>query len=118
MNKRTQGAVKEQMICDYLTGNGYRVVDCKLHSGRAGEIDIIALKDNFICFVEVKFRKDSKMGMPEEAVSPNKIKKICRASDYYMLMHKQYYGLQVRFDVAAILGEEIRYYENAFPYMI
>ena len=54
--------------------------------------------------------------MPEEAVSPAKIKKICKTSAYYMYSHPQFSGLQVRFDVASVLGEDITFYENAFEY--
>ena len=80
-------------------------------------MDIVALKDNYICFVEVKYRKNIKAGYPEEAVSYSKMKKICKASQFYLYCHKQYNRLQPRFDVMAIEGDVVRYYENAFPYV-
>ena len=115
LNNRSIGSIYESKVCDLLADRGYRIIDRNFIS-RYGEIDIIAVKDIYICFIEVKYRKDTGSGMPEEAVSPAKIKKICKTSAYYMYSHPQFSGLQVRFDVASVLGEDITFYENAFEY--
>ena len=85
---------------------------------RQGEIDIIARHKGVLVFVEVKYRKDLRQGRPEEAVTPLKMRTICRVADYYRLRNG--YGEQVpcRFDVVAVLGEEIRIFENAFEYRL
>lgn len=116
MNKRAVGSEKESIIADYLSDNGYTIIERNFFS-RSGEVDIIALKDKYICFVEVKYRKNKTCGMPQEAVSLNKMKKICKASMYYLYTHRQYASYQIRYDVAAILAEDITYYENAFCYV-
>lgn len=116
LNKRKTGSIYEGMVCDLLKDNGYTVLD-KNFISRYGEIDIIALKDRYICFVEVKYRKNSGSGMPEEAINPDKIRKICKTSSYYMCVHPQYSGMQMRFDVASVLGNKITFYENAFEYL-
>lgn len=115
MNNRKTGAVYENKVCDHLIRCGYTILDRNFYS-RYGEIDIIALKDGNICFVEVKYRKDSQTGYPEEAISPSKVRKICKTSAYYISSHRQFSNLQMRFDVACILGDDISYYENAFEY--
>ena len=53
-NKRTIGADKEQLAAEYLIDNGYTVLERNFRS-RTGEIDIIASKDNYLVFIEVKY---------------------------------------------------------------
>ena len=53
----------------------------------------------------------------EEAVGPAKQMKICRVSDYYRLAKPAEAERQIRYDVVAICGEEIRWYRDAFPYV-
>lgn len=69
-------------------------------------------------FVEVKYRRTSAMGFPEEAVDQIKQERICRCSSLFLLKHPEYRHLQVRYDVVAICGEEYRWYRNAFPYTV
>ena len=115
MNKRKTGSEREETVCRYLTEKGYTIADRNFYS-RFGEIDIVALRDGFICFVEVKYRSSDSAGMPEEAVNSAKIKKISKTAEFYLLSHKQYKDMQPRFDVAAVLPDGIRYHENAFSY--
>lgn len=100
----------------FLEEQGYRILAHSFFT-RHGEIDIVAEKENTVAFVEVKYRKDEKSGLPEEAVSTAKMQKICKAADYYLYTHKGLSKHQIRFDVIGILGDEIRFYENAFPYV-
>ena len=53
VNKRATGADKEQLAARYLVDNGYTVLERNFRN-KTGEIDIIAKKDNYIVFVEVK----------------------------------------------------------------
>ena len=55
VNKRAAGADKEQLAARYLVDNGYTVLERNFRN-KTGEIDIIAKKDNYIVFVEVKYR--------------------------------------------------------------
>ncbi len=77
MNKQETGKKGEDMAVDYLAKEGYDILD-RNYLKRQGEIDIIAFDPKFkeIVFVEVKTRKDSKFGYPEEFVSNRKIEKI------------------------------------------
>ncbi len=116
MNKRQKGSIYESRVCDLLSDRGYKIIERNFIS-RYGEIDIIALREGFICFVEVKYRKNADRGMPEEAISTSKIRKICRTSTFFLCSHRQYSKMQIRFDVATVLGDEISYYENAFDFL-
>lgn len=81
-----------------------------------GEIDMIAQDEEYLCFVEVKFRQTADTGRPEMAVDFRKQRKICKVADYYFMEKRKPYHTQVRFDVISILQDEIIWYKNAFPY--
>ena len=63
VNKRAAGADKEQLAARYLVDNGYTVLERNFRN-KTGEIDIIAKKDNYIVFVEVKYRSNNKYLLP------------------------------------------------------
>ena len=67
MNRRKVGTEKEQTAAAYLRQQGMRIVEMN-YRYKQGEIDIIGWESGYLTFVEVKYRKDERMGMPEEAV--------------------------------------------------
>lgn len=85
------------------------------HSGR-NEIDIIAMDGNVCVFVEVKTRRDTDFGNPEDAVSNRKIRSIVTAADNYLRQFEV--DNPVRFDVISIISDgrrfQIQHYEEAF----
>lgn len=113
MNNRSVGADKEALAAEYLEKSGYRILKRNFYC-RAGEIDIIASKNDTLIFAEVKYRKASGFGMPEEAVNSTKQKRIYKAAMYYMYKCQKGFNISCRFDVIAVEGEEIRHYKNAF----
>jgi putative endonuclease len=50
----------------------------------AGEIDIVAEEGGDIVFVEVKTRRGDAYGLPEEAVTPAKQRKLIAAAQTYL----------------------------------
>lgn len=115
MNRTDTGKNYEKQAALFLEKQGFAVLQRNFRC-RQGEVDIIGIHENCLVFVEVKYRAGSKSGMPEEAVGVQKQRKICRASDYFRLEHQEYRHLQVRYDVAAILADKIKWYQNAFFY--
>lgn len=115
INKRALGKNKEQIAADFLISKGYRILELNFQY-RSGEIDIIAANNDFIIFVEVKYRKTEASGSPIEAVNFNKQIKISNTATYFLVCNKQFLNKQIRFDVIGILGDEITHYINAFPY--
>lgn len=116
MNTRASGTEYENIAADYLSNNGYTIIDrnfrCKI-----GEIDIIARDGSYLVFVEVKYRKSSEKGDPTLAVDYRKQRKISRTADYYLMKNKLNADTSVRFDVVSILGSDICLYKNAFQYI-
>lgn len=112
-NRRSVGTEQETKVQEYLQSLGYEIVARNFYT-KHGEIDIIAKKDGYLVFVEVKYRADERFGAPEEAVDFRKQKKIIAAAQYYMYKNKIPFDTPCRFDVAGVTGEEIRITENAF----
>lgn len=112
-NKRKIGAEQEALAEQYLIKQGYHILQKNFYS-RFGEIDIIAKKDKYLVFIEVKYRKDEKMGFPEEAIDMRKQNNIIQMARFYMFQKKISENTPCRFDVVCILGEKIQLLENAF----
>lgn len=116
INKRSIGSQFEQVAANYITEQGYLLLD-KNFRCKVGEIDIIAKDHNYLVFVEVKYRKNICQGQPREAVDYFKQKKICSTALYYLMKKKISVDTPIRFDVVDILGNEINLIKNAFDYM-
>ena len=113
-NKRKIGADYEKRAGEYLESQGYEIVAYNFYS-RTGEIDIIAMHQGYLVFVEVKYRENDNTGHPLEAVSSVKQKSISKCAAYYLKKHNLY-DVPVRFDVVGILGNEIQVVQNAFEF--
>lgn len=116
MNKRAVGTSYEKRAGAYIEQQGYEVLEYNFRC-RQGEIDIIAKDGEYLVFVEVKYRKDAVMGNPFEAVDHKKQRIISRTASYYCLTHGYGEATPCRFDVVAVLGEEIQVIKNAFEYV-
>lgn len=115
-SKRALGRDGEARAVCYLEAHGMKVCETNFRN-RQGEIDIIGYHRGFLVFVEVKYRRNEKTGTPESAVTMQKQKKICRTADYYRYLHHYRDERPFRYDVIAICGEEIKWYENAFEHI-
>lgn len=113
--KKTYGDDGESLAVSYLVKEGYQIIARNFRC-RQGEIDIVAKDENYLCFIEVKRRKGTSSGHPLEAISPNKIRHICKAALYYLQSAHLPESTAVRFDVVAIIGEEVSLIRDAFSF--
>jgi len=115
--KREKGDWGEDKACNNLLNRGYKIID-RNFSCKIGELDIVAVKDKCICFIEVKTRNSVEYGLPCEAVDAHKRRNIIYTSEYYMRQNKWSYELQPRYDIFEILtldnGVYFRHLEGAF----
>lgn len=110
------GAWGEQVAAKELERNGYLILQrnyrCKL-----GEIDLIALKQHTLVFIEVKTRRSMTYGLPCQSITPLKKKHIYRVAAFYLSSCHIGYR-DIRIDVIEILKVEnkwfLRHIENAF----
>jgi putative endonuclease len=122
--KKETGILGENLAEKYLQQKNYIIVQKNFRT-RSGEIDIIAISPDrkYLCFVEVKTRKQSSFGPPEEAVDERKIKKIMRVAEEFLFLYHKIYdfeikNLNIRFDVISVEiaydDVKIEHIENAF----
>lgn len=115
VNKRALGSEKEQVAAAFLEQQGYQILQ-KNYRCKIGEVDLIAHHGEYLVFVEVKYRKNDRIGSPEEAVTPVKQKRISKVCVWYLRENHLSLDTPCRFDVVAVSQEEVRIYQNAFPY--
>ena len=120
MSNKTLGDFGEDCAAKFLEDNGYKIVARNFRI-RSAEIDIIAQIDDVIIFVEVKARSNIRHGLPVEAVTVRKQKKIIEAASVF-LQDEKFSECACRFDVVEVylrgeLVEEINHIENAFEVM-
>lgn len=104
----------EELACRYLKRKGYSIAE-KNYRVRFGEIDIIAMDGETLCFVEVKARSQTDHGHPEEFVDTHKQRKLFRAAQIYLSGGK-YSSRPLRFDFVGVdlNDESCRLIKNAF----
>lgn len=83
MDKRRLGEIVENMAAQLLESKGYEILQRNFRC-KAGEIDIIALREGELCFVEVKTRQGFDFGRPCEAVTREKMRHIRSAARAYV----------------------------------
>lgn len=113
MNKRVVGNAKETIAINYLTKNGFQIIERNYYT-RVGEIDIIAKDGEYLTFIEVKYRWNEAYGFPADAVHKQKQKKIVQCARYYMLTHGYTEDTPSRFDVVVFCREEVSLIKNAY----
>ncbi len=67
----------------YLEMRGYEILEQNWRRPRC-EIDIVAMKDGALHFVEVKYRRNDAQGSGLDAVTTTKVKQMQRSAWYYV----------------------------------
>ncbi|MBS2032356.1 MAG: YraN family protein [Deltaproteobacteria bacterium] len=112
VRRKARGRAGESSAAEFLEAQGYRIV-ARNHHSRAGEVDLIAERGELLCFVEVRARAGSAIAAPEATVTRGKQRKVVLAALDYVQRH-ELTERAIRFDVVAILGDDILHIENAF----
>ncbi len=116
-NTRYLGKYGEDLAAYYLFKKGFQIIDRNFHAGAYGELDIIAQKDNILCFVEVKTQRRKVFGPPESWVDERKMEQLGMIADAYLAQHPEL-ELDCRFDVIGVTlsskGNRIRHLADAF----
>jgi putative endonuclease len=111
------GRTGERLAAQTLERQGYRLLEHNFRC-RHGEIDLVAEDGQDLVFVEVKTRRGTAFGRPEEAVTLHKQRKLLEIAAYYLDLHSCA-DRAWRVDVVAVqfsvLGklEDIRVYQHA-----
>lgn len=104
----------ESVAVDFLISKGYAICERNWRSGHY-EIDIVAMKDCRIVFVEVKMRS-GEYEDPADAVDLRKMRRMVYASDAYIRATDVPFDYQ--FDIITVTGTpqgyEVCHIEDAF----
>ena len=98
---RALGHHTELLALDYLKQQGCLKITVNYNT-RIGEIDIIVADSDVLVFVEVRYRRETTRGTGAETVTPQKMRKIIRTAQHFLITHKQYKNMPCRFDVISM----------------
>jgi len=98
--RKNTGKLAEDFATEYLKELGYEIIARNYQVSHL-EIDIIARKDKYLVFVEVRSKSGSGYGSPEESMSASKRKQVRKAAEGYMNDNK-HLNLQVRLDFIGV----------------
>ena len=104
---RKKGDVAEDRAVDFLLQQNFRVVDKNFYS-RFGEIDIIAIKDEVLHFIEVKSALNYEIAINN--ISPSKISKLVKTAEVYI--KKNNLNLDWTLDAIIVTPNGIEMIEN------
>jgi putative endonuclease len=96
----TLGRRGEDAAARFLRRKGYRILS-RSDRSRPGELDLVALDDDTLVFVEVKTRRSSEAGHPAEAVDGAKQRRLTRLAVTW-LKRRGLLERRARFDVIAV----------------
>ena len=102
MTNKEIGKYGEALAKDFLIKKGFKILEMNYRYSRMAEIDIIALKDNIVHFVEVKTRTQQFFGSPLEAINRNKLISIFKCANYYLYNSKKRYK-KIQIDAIGII---------------
>lgn len=116
-SKRELGKVGERLALSFLKKQGCRILKTNYRTC-FGEIDIIVKDKDIHCFIEVKSRNSHRFGLPQEAVSVLKQRRMNKCALVY-LKENNLLDKKARFDVISILDPlgkvpQINFIKNAF----
>ena len=103
---REKGFIAEEKAVSHLSNKGFKIIEKNFYI-KGGEIDIIAVKDNILHFVEVK------SGENYEAVynlTAKKISRVIKTANVYM--KKNSLDMPFCIDGAVVVGDTVELIEN------
>ena len=112
-DKIKTGNYGENLAVEYLIKKGFEIIARNYRYKRC-EIDIIARKENWTIFVEVKTRGYSYYGHPEEFVDAQQSRRIFEAAEEFIYT-TNWHG-HIRFDIVSVkpgVEPEIMHFEDA-----
>jgi putative endonuclease len=117
-NKR-KGLHYENLAKNYLAQHGLTLLRQNYHS-RFGEIDLIMLQQEVLCFIEVKYRNSMGFGGAASAIPIQKQRKIVKTAQVFIAENDRLKQHSMRFDALLMQqngdrqSNNINWIQNAF----
>ena len=117
MQRKKLGTESELLAAEFLESKKYRILERNVRCSM-GEIDIVALDEGVVVFVEVRSTLAGKFGHPKESLTPRKRRTLSMLAVWY-LKRKGWLDRSARFDVVTVTPQpsgdpKVEHYENAF----
>ncbi|MCE2806984.1 MAG: YraN family protein [Actinobacteria bacterium] len=110
--RRALGSYGENLAARWYEEHGYVLVSRNWRC-REGEIDLVLTRARLLVFCEVKTRSSNAYGSPAAAVTPAKQARLRKLGMRWIDAH-QMRPSTIRFDVACVIGRDVRVIESAF----
>lgn len=92
------GYQAEEAAAQYLINNGYEILE-RRYKTKYGEVDIIAIKNHLLSFIEVKARTS---GNFQDCISPTQIKRNLSAATFFLDQNPKYENFEMQYDLICI----------------
>ena len=105
LSKILLGKFGEQKVLEIYQMHGFEIIAKNFFNRkgrRLGEIDIVAVRNKHIHFIEVKTRTSSGFSAPVEALTKSKISRLYRIISLFLLLNPQYQNHQPHIDLATV----------------
>jgi putative endonuclease len=101
--RRVLGDAGEELVARWYADAGYRVLDRNWRC-REGELDVVVAREGVLVFCEVKTRRTTAFGVPAEAVTLSKQRRLRTLAMRWLDEHPGARARTLRFDVASVLA--------------
>lgn len=116
-----KGKTGEEMALKFLIEKGFDLIE-QNYENYLGEIDLIMTSNDTLVFVEVKLKVGDRFGIPEEMIGKNKLSKIKRIAESYLVINKEIRKQFEKYRIDAVCLvvdknnniERINHYENLY----
>ncbi|MCA9349650.1 YraN family protein, partial [Candidatus Saccharibacteria bacterium] len=98
------GSLAEDWVAGYLLQKGYKIL-ARNYGKKYFEVDIIGLKGQCLCFVEVKYRRNPIDAEPIKLINKRKISQIKTGGLTWLKYHPEYLTSLLRIDLVTVVGE-------------
>ena len=115
---KNKGQYYEGLAREYLLEQGLVLLNANYHC-QFGEIDLIMLEQEVLCFIEVKFRNSLGFGGAASAIPTQKQRKIVKSALFFLSGNRKFSEHAMRFDAFLIqrqsdAGHKLNWIQNAF----
>jgi putative endonuclease len=100
-SRKNLGDSGERVAAMFLEQRGYKILARNFRT-RVGEMDLIAEDADGLAFVEVRTRRGSALGSPEESLTPRKRARLLTVAQEFLQAHAEYADRAWRIDLVAI----------------
>jgi len=99
--RKNLGDSGERVAALFLEQHGYRILTRNFRT-RLGEMDLIAQDADGLAFIEVRTRRGTAAGAPEESLTPRKRVRLFVVAQQFLQEHPEYAECPWRIDLVAI----------------